>query len=151
VVREQQITELELIQIKIKKMNQRITILLILIFGILACDILSEKEYFDKIVYDSYHTKYDGILIEKFIDKNHGSRPIFVLQNEFSDNHRVDFVFQSKKLYDFLKIGDTVFKNRKSISINIKRKGLDTLVNLDFRNLKNHEIYSRENKYLSTD
>lgn len=101
------------------------------------------------MVYDTYHRKYDGRIVDKYFDENEHNRRILILENS-SERKRLDFTFQSLKLFGFLKVGDSIFKDRKSIYVRVKRNRLDTLIKLDFENIKGQDIYRRDNPYLST-
>ncbi|MCX7552104.1 MULTISPECIES: hypothetical protein [Flavobacteriaceae] len=131
-------------------MNNKLAFLLILLtFGLNSCDNLTPKESFDKVVYDEYHYKYEGIIIDKYIDKQNHATPIIIIRNEIFGDYKKDFIFQSSDFFDFFKVGDTISKKRKSLLINIKRKDLDTLMKLDFGKFKRNEKYYSENKYIN--
>ncbi|MCL5130564.1 hypothetical protein [Algibacter sp. L4_22] len=133
---------------KLKKLTIRHLILLfILAVGLNSCDNLTQKEFFDKIVYDEYHSNYEGIVTEKYIDKKNHARPIIIIRHKIFGDNKKDFVFQSSGLFDFIKIGDTLTKKTESLKINLKRKNLDTIIMLDFDNIK--EKYYSENKYVT--
>ncbi|PKQ46752.1 hypothetical protein [Confluentibacter flavum] len=131
-------------------MNNKIAFLLfVLTFGLNSCDNLTQKEFFDKIVYDEYHSNYEGLVTEKYIDKQNHAIPIIIIRNQIFGDNKKDFVFQSSELFDFIKVGDTITKKRESLLINIKRKNLDTLIKLDFDNIKGKEKYYSENKFIT--
>ncbi len=117
-------------------------------FGLNSCDNLTQKEFFDKIVYDEYYSKYDGLVVKKYIDKQNHARPIIIIRNQIFGDDKKDFVFQSSELFDFIKVGDTISKSRESLLLNIKRRNLDTIIKLDFGNIKGKEKYYSENEYL---
>ncbi|WP_428741130.1 hypothetical protein [Tenacibaculum sp.] len=117
--------------------------------GLNSCDNLTQKEFFDKIVYDEYHSNYEGIVTNKYIDKHNHARPIIIIRHQIFGDKEMDFFFQSSKLFDIINIGDTITKENKSLSINLKRKNLDTIIKLDFDNIKGKEKYYSENKYLT--
>ena len=136
--------------IELKKLTNRYIILfLLLTVGLNSCDNLTQKEFFDKIVYDEYHSSYEGIVTEKYIDKQNHARPIIIIQHQIFGDKKKDLVFQSSKLFDFIKIGDTITKENESLLIKLKRKNLDTIIKLDFDNIKGKEKYYSENKYLN--
>ncbi|MFX0558692.1 hypothetical protein ACOCEA_17980 [Maribacter sp. CXY002] len=130
-------------------MNQKSYLIILLFLGFYSCEHFSQKDYFDNIVYKAYNTRYDGLVVEKYIDAKDHNRNILIIENNLFEKNKTDFTFQSLRLFDFIKIGDTIFKERKSITLNIKRVGLDTLINLDFGNIKGHEEYYWENPYLN--
>jgi len=130
-------------------MNLRVYFSFIILLGTFGCDSTTDKEYFDKIVYDDFHTKYDGIVVDKYISKYDHGRHVIELKNEIFGVDKIDFSFQSLELFNQIKIGDTILKERKSISLKIKRKNLDTIVDLDFGKLKGSNKYYYENPYLT--
>ena len=135
---------------ELKKLTKRyIVLLLLLTVELNSCDNLNEKEFFDKIVHDEYHSSYEGIVTEKYIDKQNHGRPIIIIRHQVFGVKKKDLVFQSSNLFDFIKIGDTITKEYKSLLLNLKRKNLDTLIKLDFDNIKGKEKYYSENKYLN--
>jgi len=134
---------------KLKKLTNRYLILFFLLsIGLNSCDNLTQKEFFDKIVYDEYHSNYEGIVTDKYIDKQNHARPIIIIQHQIFGDTKKDFVFQSSELFDFIKIGDTITKKNGSLKFNLKRKNLDTIIKLDFDNVKKKEKYYSENKYI---
>ncbi|MCK0115361.1 hypothetical protein [Gelidibacter sp. F63206] len=135
---------------KLKKLTNRHIILFFpLLVGLNSCDNLTQKELFDKVVYDEYHSNYDGIVLEKYIDKENHARPIIIIRHPIFGDDKKDFIFQSSALFEFIKIGDTLTKKTESLKINLKRKNLDTIIKLDFDNIKGKEKYYSENKYIT--
>lgn len=130
--------------------KNHIILLLILTFGLKSCDNLTQKEFFDKIVFDEYHSNYNGIITAKYIDKNNRGRPMIVIEEKIFGKKYKDLVFQSSDFFDFMKVGDTITKKNKSLLVNLKRKNLDTIIKLDFGDWKGHKFYF-ENQYLSQD
>jgi hypothetical protein len=127
----------------------KIYIIIILLVFCNGCERFTQEDRFNKIVYDEYHWQYHGIIVEKYIDKNDHNRHIIILENNDGRDRR-DYTFQSLRLFDFLAVGDSIVKERKSINLNIRRGKLDTIIQLDFGNLKGSEIYSLENSYLKS-
>tara|TARA_R110000868_G_scaffold81480_2_gene230625 strand:+ start:1084 stop:1335 length:252 start_codon:yes stop_codon:yes gene_type:complete len=82
------------------------------------------------------------------MDEKDHNRHIIILKNNDGRDRR-DFTFQSLNLFNFLKVGDSISKERKSIDLVIKRHELDTVIPLDFGNIKGWEIYSLDNPYIS--
>ena len=129
--------------------NRPFILLFLLTIGLYSCDNLTQKEFFDKIVYDEYHSNYEGIVTEKYIDKLNHARPIIIIRHKIFGDNKKDFVFHSSGLFDFIKIGDTLTKKTESLKINLKRKNLDTIIRLNFDNIKGKEKYYSENKYIT--
>ncbi|MEK6155681.1 hypothetical protein WIW50_20645 [Flavobacteriaceae bacterium 3-367] len=121
---------------------------IIFFFIIIACDNRTQKEKFDKHVYDEYHSKYNGIVIAKYIDNNDHNRHIIKIEHEVFGINRKDLTFQSLQLFDFIQVGDTLLKDNQSIKLNIKRMNLDTVIPLDFGNVKGKNLYYWENQYV---
>lgn len=128
-------------------MIARFSSIILLLLGIISCERFSQEKYYNKIVHDAYHRRYDGFVIQQYIDKNH-ARPTIALETMFGRDE-IDLVFHSDAIFEFIQLGDTLFKERKTLSIDIKRKDFDTIINLDFKNIKGHEIYSKSNPYIS--
>src|SRR5690606_13271642 len=62
---------------KLKKMSNRYIILsFFLSLGLNSCDHRTQKKFFDKIVYDTYNSNYEGIITDKYIDKYNHARPV---------------------------------------------------------------------------
>lgn len=128
--------------------NQPSILLFFLTVGLFSCNDMTQKEFFDKRVYDEYHSNYEGIVTEKYIDKQNHARPIIIIQHKIFGDNKKDFVFQSSEFFDFIKVGDTLAKKSESLKISLKRKNLDTIIKLDFGNIKGNRKYYSENKYL---
>ena len=116
-------------------------------FMIFSCDGMTNKERFDKMVYDAYHRKYDGVVIDKYVAENEHNRYIVELKHELFGIDKIDFTFQSHALFDLIKVGDTVLKKRESLAIKIKRNDLDTIVRFDYWSFEGKNFYY-ENPYL---
>ena len=108
---------------------------------------ISQEEFFNKAVSDSYNESYDGIVQRKFYLKE-GGRNVFILEKN-GITMQLDYVYEKPNLYEFIKIGDTLIKRRGTNSVIIKRSELDTTIYLKFGNLKGAELYSETNKYLN--
>ncbi|ASV30727.1 hypothetical protein CJ263_11145 [Maribacter cobaltidurans] len=100
------------------------------------------------MVHDEYHSKYDGLVIKKYIDKQNRGRPIIIIRNEIFGNNKKDFVFQSNGIFDFIQVGDSISKAKESLILRIKRTNMDTVIKLDFGKIKGSEKYASENQYL---
>ncbi|WP_298475868.1 hypothetical protein [uncultured Maribacter sp.] len=129
-------------------MDLKVFFSIVFILTLLACDNRSPKEKFDKFVFDEYHSKYDGIVVEKYFDKKDHNRHIIQIEHKTFGINKKDFTFQSLQLFDFIKVGDTLLKDNKSIKLRIKRINLDTVIPLDFGNVKGVDLYYWENQYV---
>lgn len=108
---------------------------------------ISQEDFFNKAVSDSYNESYDGIVKRKFYLKE-GGRNVFILEKN-GITMQLDFVYEKPNLYEFMEIGDTLIKRNGTNSIIIKRSELDTTIYLKFENLKGVESYSETNRYLN--
>jgi hypothetical protein len=132
-------------------MNKHTILFFILTIGLNSCGNQTQKEFFNRIVYSQYHSNYEGVITDKYIDKyDHGRRIIVIEEKIFGENKK-DFSFLSSELFRFIKIGDTIIKKNKSLSINIIRKNIVTNIKLDFREIKGYKKFHSENQYLSQD
>jgi hypothetical protein len=80
---------------------------------------ISQEDFFNKAVSDSYKESYDGIVKRKFYLKE-GGRNVVVLEKN-GIKTQIDFVYEKPNLYEFIDIGDTLIKKNGSNSIIIKR------------------------------
>ncbi len=126
----------------------KLLFLIVFIFLFIACDDRTQKEKFDKYVYDEYYSKYSGIVTDKYIDGNDHNRHIIEIKNEIFGTNKKDLTFQSVQLFNFIQVGDTLLKDNKSIKLQIKRTDLDTLIPLDFGNVKGKGLYYWENEFV---
>jgi hypothetical protein len=108
---------------------------------------ISQEDFFNKAVSDSYNESYDGIVKRKFYIKE-GGRNVFILEKN-GITMQLDYVYEKSNLYEFMEIGDTLIKRKGTNSIIIKRSELDTTIYLKFENLKGAESYSVNNQYLN--
>jgi hypothetical protein len=108
---------------------------------------ISQEDFFNKAVSNSYNESYDGIVKRKFYLKE-GGRNVFILEKN-GITMQLDFVYEKPNLYEFMEIGDTLIKKSGTNSIIIKRSQLDTTLYLKFENLKGAESYSENNQYLN--
>ena len=110
---------------------------------------MSQKEFFDKMVYDAYYSNYEGIVTDKYIDRQDHSRSIIIIRHPIFGDIKRDFSFQSDQIFNFIKIGDSITKKNESLLIKLKRSHLDTIIKLDFGNLKGVKKYYAKNSYVN--
>ncbi|WP_282032689.1 hypothetical protein [Winogradskyella eximia] len=108
---------------------------------------ISQEDFFNKAVSDSYNESYDGIVKRKFYLKE-GGRNVFILEKN-GITMQLDYVYENPNLYEFIKVGDTLIKRNGTNSVIIKRSELDTTIYLKFENLKGAELYSEKNEHLN--
>ncbi len=127
--------------------------LILILIGIITTirffdkNVISQEEFFNELVENSFRESYDGIVKQKYYLKE-GGRDVIVLEKN-GINTRLDYIHEKSNLYEFIKIGDTVIKKNGSNSITIKRLELDTTIYFKFDKVKNAELYSENNKYLN--
>lgn len=81
--------------------------------------------------------EYSGVVINKFIDKEkHNYRTVIIKKED--KEHTVVFSFVMGGLYEFIEVGDTLFKKTGTLELHLKRKNLDTVIPM--------QIYDRSKK-----
>ncbi|MEM9078707.1 MAG: hypothetical protein AAGC43_16825 [Bacteroidota bacterium] len=129
-------------------MDLKLFFLIVFLFPSLACDNSTPKESFDKRVYDEYHSKYGGIVVARYVDTtNHNYRvlkirqELFGIKKKYFDNH-------SERLFNFIQVGDSLFKDMESTKLRIKRRDLDTVIPLDFERVNEWYLHYWDNEYV---
>ncbi len=101
----------------------------------------SREESFYQIVDEVRSESYHGTVINKFYDKfNHGRYKIIIFFD--GNNFELELLHEKKELYDFIKVGDTLIKEKNQLELQIKRKNLDTIVKFKFDNVRGYEKYN---------
>ena len=90
----------------------------------------SIEEQRKEVIY-FYRTKnFVGIVSNVFIDSSMGlSKTVVIREKKMTTNNSFDF--DSSGLYEFLKIGDSIKKNKGDLFVKIKRGNLDTIINFN--------------------
>ena len=110
-------------------------------------NLISQEEFFNKAVYNSFKESYRGIVTNKYRDVDNHSRDLIIIQNN-KTRKSLDFVYHRKELYNFIKINDTLIKDINTNHLKIKRKNLDTIISFGFENIKNSGVFSQKNNFI---
>ena len=121
-------------------MNEKVSTFLqySIVFGfiIIVMWLLSESSKFEVTSNDAKRifkdVVYDGVLTNKFVDKKQHNYKKIILKdfNGRESTHVLDL--ESGGLYDYLEIGDTIYKKRGELFLKLKRKKNDTIIHLKF-------------------
>jgi hypothetical protein len=121
-------------------MNEKVSTFLqySIVFGfiIIVMWLLSESSKFEVTSSDAKRifkdVVYDGVLTNKFVDKKQHNYKKIILKdfNGRESTHILDL--ESGGLYDYLEIGDTIYKKRGELFLKLKRKKNDTIIHLKF-------------------
>jgi hypothetical protein len=121
-------------------MNEKVSTFLqySIVFGfiIIVIWLLSESSKFEVTSSDAKRifkdVVYDGVLTNKFVDKEQHNYKKIILKdfNGRESTHILDL--ESGGLYDYLEIGDTIYKKRGELFLKLKRKKIDTIIHLKF-------------------
>ncbi len=103
----------------------------------------SQEDFYNQAVNEILLESYYGVVVNKFYDKyNHGRNKVIISHNNIEN--ALDFVYEKQEIYNFIKIGDTLIKEKNLLEFQIKRKNLDTVIKLKFENIKGYEDFSNE-------
>ena len=121
-------------------MNEKVSTFLqySIVFGfiIIVMWLLSESSKFEVTSNDAKRifkdVVYDGVLTNKFVDKKQHNYKKIILKdfNGSESTHVLDL--ESGGFYDYLEIGDTIYKKRGELFLKLKRKKNDTIIHLKF-------------------
>lgn len=112
-----------------------LTVSFIFLFDELKSAVVKEN-FFEHIAKKYYAEEYEGVVRKKYIDSNqHLNKMIDI------ENRDIQLDYENPRLFEFIKVGDTITKNRQSLNFRLQRKGLDTIIRLSFSNIKNSEDY----------
>lgn len=89
-----------------------------------------------KYVVKSYRDKsFSGIVKNKYIDENDHKWKKIILNNKITGKDDVVLMnWETGGVFDYVQIGDTLCKKEGSLHILLKRKNLDTLIEMKFYN-----------------
>lgn len=131
--------------------NSKILLIVILvvvgwIFGLfflknkLNEDVGLNEDLFIKIAHSYFNKDFDGVVTKKFIDwDNHGFRKIVLVNQTETREVRLDYEWQG--LFEFIQVGDSISKEQHNLDMRLRRKGADTMIRLNFSNIKNSWDY----------
>ena len=116
------------------KRNVIIYILIGLVF--FSCKFKSQEDFYYESIDETLEEHYNGVVVSKFYDKfNHGINKVLILDNN-NNNKELDFVYEKPSLYEYIRIGDTLIKEKGTLKLRIKRVFLDTIIELKLENIK---------------
>ncbi len=109
----------------------------------LRCRSKTQEDFYNESVAEVLAEAYNGIVVSKYYDKfNHGTNKVIISNN--GDEKELNFVYEKPDLYNFIKIEDTLIKEKNLLFLQIKRKNLDTVIELKFENIKGIERFGNE-------
>lgn len=103
-------------------------------------DVGLNEDLFIKIAHSYFNKDFDGVVTKKFIDwDNHGFRKIVLVNQTETREVRLDYEWQG--LFEFIQVGDSISKEQHNLDMRLRRKGADTMIRLNFSNIKNSWDY----------
>ena len=123
-------------------MNSRIKIILF-VFAVASLAVIifnfpnrkSQEEYYLDVKSKVENKTIVGIITNKFINKD-GARRTITIKSDINNSSDWDLFFEKKEFYTFLEVGDSIFKKKGALKIRLKRKNLDTIMDLGLKNIK---------------
>lgn len=83
---------------------------------------------------EAYESYYFGVVEKKYIAKNdHARRKVFLPY--YQQFHQL-ISYEGDSLYSYINVGDTILKERNTLEFRLKRGGYDTIIELNFKNLR---------------
>ncbi|UII75326.1 hypothetical protein LV716_13825 [Flagellimonas sp. HMM57] len=97
-------------------------------------------DFFIRVANTYYNDSFSGVISKKLVDwEQHGYKKV-VLVNQY-ETREVRFDYEWAELFKFLKIGDSVTKEKKTLDMRLRRRELDTMIRLNFSNIKDSWDY----------
>ena len=82
---------------------------------------------------DFKSTAYDYLIVSKYIDANEHSYPTLIIQDANGNRFKnLDLHFDQSGLFNFIKIGDSIKKDKGSDLVTIVNSKIDTTLEVDF-------------------
>jgi hypothetical protein len=91
----------------------------------------SGEEQFKKAVKAYELMEFDGVVTNKFIDKDEHNYQKLILKKD-SVSKAVVLNIETSGMYDFVEIGDSLKKERESFLVRVVRADLDTMLIMKF-------------------
>ncbi|GLB49384.1 DUF6985 domain-containing protein [Neptunitalea lumnitzerae] len=107
-------------------------------------DASTGEGFFNDTVELTYYNEYKGVATKKYEKDNR----TYVDVRFKSGTMRVSFPYEKQDILSFIKVGDSVIKENKTLVLEVKRKELDTLFYFKFDKLPNYKDHSKSNKYI---
>lgn len=121
---------------KIKLIIFIIVIIILLMMLFLKKGFSSNEEVYSSIKNNITSTTFQGVVTRKFFDKENHGRETVVLATQNGSKILTDFVYEQKGTFEFIRTGDSLIKEKGTLKFNLKRKDLDTIIQLKLDNLK---------------
>ncbi len=110
-------------------------IAVIIVSSIIIALILFSPSKEDEINYSYENAKtvrFNGIVSEKYIDTHDHGLPIIVVLNNAGVKYTAEFLSDRSGVYDYINVGDSVWKYINSIDVHVKRDGKVKVFTLDY-------------------
>lgn len=98
-------------------------------------------DFFKRIALIYYDESYEGIVSKKYIDSTQHNFKKVILTNRLNQEEELRLDYEWPRLYYFIQVGDSISKKKKSLDMRLRRAELDTMIRLNFSNIKNSEDY----------
>lgn len=97
-------------------------------------------DFFISVAHAYYNDNFSGKVSKKYIDwDNHGYKKIVLVNQNETREVRLDYEWMG--LFKFIEVGDSVSKEKNNLDMRLRRKELDTMIRLNFSNIKNSWDY----------
>lgn len=77
-------------------------------------------------------TKFEGLVIDKFMDKKNHNHATLKLRNSFGEQNII-LTRDKSKIFDFIQVGDSVSKEYGDLNVYIERGGELYEIKLDYK------------------
>lgn len=97
-------------------------------------------DLFIKIANTYFIDSFSGVVTKKYFDwDNHGFKKIVLENQKETREVRLDYEWQG--LFNFIQVGDSIFKEQHNLDMRLRRKKIDTMIRLNFSSIKNSWDY----------
>ncbi len=72
---------------------------------------------------------FSGLVLNKYIDSKQHNYKTLIVGND-NKEHRILFDFEIGGLYEFIQIGDSIFKKKDTLDVRLKRNKMDTIITM---------------------
>lgn len=87
----------------------------------------------NKIAFESIKlTKFEGLVIDKFMDKKNHNHATLKLRNSFGEQNII-LTRDKSEIFDFVQLGDSVSKEYGDLNVLIKRRCELYVIKLDYK------------------
>jgi hypothetical protein len=109
-----------------------VTIIIIILVNLLMP---SNEEYLDEYHQTIKFEKYEGEIIRKFFFKKNKGYPAIIIKNRFGEQ-MILFSYDKSGTYDYIEIGDSIFKEYGDYHVEVKRDSITKRFFLNFNKRK---------------